>query len=158
AISTVDLESVEQRSLTNSSQVLQNISGVYSNQSTSQPGSDVSTIRIRGIGTFNDNNPLVLVDGIEFNLRDVDPNDIKSVSVLKDASSAAIYGNRAANGVILITTKTGKNEDFKVNLNSYFGYQDVTFQPNMVSNSVTYMEARNMASINEGQPIVYPLE
>ena len=108
AVTSVNSDFIESRPLTNSTQALQGLNGLYINQAGGQPGADDATIRIRGIGTLNNNNPLVLVDGVEYNLRDINPNDIESISVLKDAASASIYGNRAANGVILITTKTGK--------------------------------------------------
>ena len=156
SVATVDSEFLKDRPLTNSSQALQGLNGVYVNQAGGQPGADGATIRIRGMGTLGDNNPLVLVDGIEYNLRDVNPNDIESVSVLKDAASAAIYGNRAANGVILITTKRGKkSESMNIELNSYYGWQKATYLPDMVTNSVDYMMARNEAAFNEGHSVVY---
>ena len=155
SISSVNSEFIESRPMTNSTQALQGVNGIYVNQVGGQPGADNATIRIRGIGTLNNNDPLVLVDGIQYNLRDVNPNDIESISVLKDAASASIYGNRAANGVILITTKTGKVEKLKVELNSYFGVQQATYIPDMVTNSVDYMTVRNEASFNEGQPVPY---
>ena len=99
AISSLDAETLENRPITNSTQALQGTQGVYVNQAGAQPGSDKATIRIRGQGTLNDNNPLILVDGIEFPLEAVNPNDIESISVLKDAASSAIYGSRAANGL-----------------------------------------------------------
>lgn len=155
SIATVDAEFLENRPLTNSSQALQGVGGVYVNQTGGQPGADNASIRIRGIGTLNNNNPLVLVDGIEYNLRDVNPNDVETISVLKDAASASIYGNRAANGVVLITTKTGKREKLKIELNSYFGLQKATYLPDVVTNSVDWMTSRNMAAINDGQPVVF---
>ena len=105
AISSLDAETLENRPITNSTQALQGTQGVYVNQAGAQPGADGATIRIRGQGTLNDNNPLILVDGIEFPLEAVNPNDIESISVLKDAASSAIYGSRAANGVVLVKTK-----------------------------------------------------
>jgi TonB-dependent starch-binding outer membrane protein SusC len=97
-----------------------------------------------------------LVDGIPYNLRDVNPNDIESISVLKDAASAAIYGNRAANGVILITTKRGQRQErMNVELHSYYGWQTATYLPDVVTNSADYMIARDQAAINEGQPLIY---
>lgn len=155
SVATTNADFIEARPLTNSTQAIQGLSGVYVNQAGGQPGADEATIRIRGIGTLNNNNPLVLVDGVEYNLKDINPNDVESISVLKDAASASIYGNRAANGVILVTTKTGKREKLKVELNSYYGWQQATYQPDMVSNSVDYMNARNQASVNEGQPKPY---
>ena len=155
SVATANSEFIEARPLTNSTQALQGLSGLYINQAGGQPGADEATIRIRGIGTLNNNNPLVLVDGIEYSLKDVNPNDIESISVLKDAASASIYGNRAANGVILVTTKTGKKEKLKVEFNNYTGWQQATYLPKMVSNSIDYMNARNEASVNENQTKPY---
>src|SRR5690606_21199044 len=105
------------------------VSGAVISQVSGQPGNDDASILIRGIGTFNDNSPLVIIDGIPSGLRDVNPRDIESVSVLKDAASAAIYGNRASNGVILITTKQGKAGSVKVSYNMNYGTQNVTQMP-----------------------------
>lgn len=159
SIATADPELLEDRPLTNASQAIQGIKGVYVNQAGGQPGADDATVRIRGIGTFGDNDPLVLVDGVEYNLRDVNPLNIESISVLKDAAAASIYGNRAANGVILITTKTGrKGQSLQVDYNTYLGIQTPTILPEMVTDAVTYMEVRNQASINEGQAPPYSEE
>lgn len=86
--------------------------GIQVNNSYGEPGSDKSEIRIRGFGSVNGTNaPLIVVDGSPYggSLNDINPQDIESISVLKDASSAALYGNKAANGVIMITTKKGKS-------------------------------------------------
>jgi len=77
-------------------------------QGSGQLGKDNGIIRVRGVGTLNNSNPMVLVDGIESSMENVDPNDVESISVLKDAASASIYGSKAANGVILVMTKRGK--------------------------------------------------
>lgn len=157
AISTVDMKSRENTPLTNSTQALQGVQGVYVNQPGGQPGKDMATIRIRGQGTLNNNNALVLVNGIEFPLSDVNPNDIESISVLKDAASAAIYGSRAANGVILVTTKSGGKGNFQTKYNAYFGVQVVNYLPDVVKDPVQFMELRNQAMINGGRLIVdYP--
>jgi TonB-dependent SusC/RagA subfamily outer membrane receptor len=103
---------------------------------------DQGTIRIRGIGTFNDNDPLVLVDGVQYNINDVDVNDIASVSVLKDAAASAIYGIRAANGVILITTKRGFSGKSKISYADYFGWQKPTRLSNYVG-AQEYMKLSN---------------
>ncbi|MCE6991112.1 TonB-dependent receptor [Dyadobacter sp. CY323] len=155
SISTVSAEFLENRPLTNSSQALQGVTGAYVNQAGGQPGKDLATIRIRGVGTLNDNNPLVLVNGIEYSLNDVNPSDIENISVLKDAASASIYGSRAANGVILITTKSGKKGKPQLEYNNYFGWQKATYLPDVVTNSVDWMISRNQAGINEGQPAVF---
>jgi len=157
AISTVDMERIENAPITNSTQMLQGVQGVYVNQAGGQPGRDGATIRIRGQGTLNNNEALVLVNGIEFPLADVNPNDIESISVLKDAASAAIYGSRAANGVILITTKSGSKNKSLIKYNMYAGFQKVNYLPDVVKDPVQFMELRNMAMINGGRLIVdYP--
>jgi TonB-linked SusC/RagA family outer membrane protein len=156
SIATVDKKFLENRPITNSSLALQGATGVYVNQTSGRPGADVGTIRIRGVGTLSDANPLVLVDGIEYDLRDVNPSDIESISVLKDAASAAIYGNRAANGVILIKTKTGQKGSLKVDYNMYVGSQSVLQVPdNIVTDATEYMMGKNRALTNEGKPIEY---
>ena len=150
AISSVEAEALENRPITNATQALQGAQGVYVNQAGAQPGSDGATIRIRGVGTLNNNDPLVLVDGIEFPLEAINPNDIESISVLKDAASSAIYGSRAANGVILVKTKSGKKGKFTVDYNNYFGMQQATYLPDFVYDPIVFMEARNQAQRNEG--------
>lgn len=153
AIAVVSKEDLEGRPITNSSQALQGVQGVYVNQAGGQPGADGATIRIRGMGSIGGAgklNPLVLVDGVEYNLNDINPNDIESISVLKDAASSAIYGSRAANGVILVTTKMGKKERSNIEYNNYFGMQEATYLPDPVDNSVDFMEAYNKAMVNQG--------
>lgn len=151
AVTSLDAETLENRPITNSTQALQGMQGVYVNQAGAQPGADGATIRVRGQGTLNDNNPLILVDGIEFPLEAVNPNDIESISVLKDAASSAIYGSRAANGVILVKTKSGKKGKFTVDYNNYFGVQQATYLPDFVYDPIVFMEQRNQAQRNEGK-------
>jgi TonB-linked SusC/RagA family outer membrane protein len=155
AISTLSEKALINRPITNSTQALQGINGVYVNQTKGRPGADGATIRIRGVGTLNNNDPLVLVDGVEFPLSDVNPNDIESISVLKDAASAAIYGNRAANGVVLVKTKTGNRNKTQVDYNVYWGLQRSTFYPDVVTNAIQYMEGKDRALQNEGKPAEY---
>lgn len=155
AVTTIDAKAIANRPITNSSQALQGASGVYVNQTTGRPGEDGATLRVRGIGTLNDNNPLVLVDGVEFPLKSVNPVDIETISILKDAASAAIYGSRAANGVILVTTKKGAKGRSQVDYNYYRGAQSITYQPDVVSSAIDYMEGKNRALINEGKPVEY---
>jgi TonB-linked SusC/RagA family outer membrane protein len=152
SVASLDQKVLANRPITNSTQALQNLPGVYTNQTKGRPGDDGATIRIRGVGTLNNSNPLVLVDGIEFALGDVNPNDIESVTVLKDAASASIYGNRAANGVILVKTKTGKKGKFQLDYSNYFGFQEATQFPDAVNNTVEYMKGKNRALANEGKP------
>lgn len=155
AVSTIDADFLANRPITNASQALQGANGVYVNQTKGRPGAENNTIRIRGVGTLNNSNPLVLVDGIEYPLSEVNPADIDNISVLKDAASAAIYGNRAANGVILLTTKTGSKGQFRVDYNAYAGSQQATFRPDVVTDAVAYMEGKNRALANEGKPAEY---
>ncbi|PST84401.1 TonB-dependent receptor [Pedobacter yulinensis] len=152
SIATVDQKTLANRPITNASQALQNVPGVFTNQTKGRPGADGAAIRIRGSGTLNNNNPLVLVDGIEYPLGDINPNDIESITVLKDAASAAIYGNRAANGVILVKTKGGKKGVFSLDYSFYAGSQRATQFPDAVTNTVDYMEGKNRALANEGKP------
>lgn len=127
AVSSVSSEDLVKRHVGQSSMLLQgNTPGITVTQTSGQPGKDGGSIKIRGIGTLNNSSPLVLVDGLEMGIDNVDPNLIESISVLKDASSAAIYGSRAANGVILVTTKRAQEGGFSVSLNSYFGWQQRT--------------------------------
>lgn len=155
AISVVNAKTIANRPITNATQALQGANGVYVNQVKGRPGAEGNTIRIRGVGTLNNNDPLVLVDGIEFPLSDVNPNDIESISVLKDAASSAIYGNRAANGVILVKTKSGQKGKLQLDYNFYAGSQSATFYPKVVTNAIQYMEGKNRALANEGKPAEY---
>ncbi|RZK69582.1 MAG: SusC/RagA family TonB-linked outer membrane protein, partial [Pedobacter sp.] len=109
AVSQVSGKDLAARPMGQTSAALQGMApGVTVKQSSGRPGGDGGSIRIRGIGTLSDANPLVMIDGIEGSMNNIDPNLIESISVLKDAASSSIYGSRAANGVILITTKRAK--------------------------------------------------
>lgn len=121
--------------------------GVTITQRNGSPGVSSGTISVRGVGSFGASpNPLVIVDGTPIeNFNDIDPNDVESISVLKDASSAAIYGSRAANGVIIVTTKSGKMGKPKLNYASYFGLQKPTALPEYI-NSWEYAIATNEAN------------
>lgn len=128
--------------------------GVTVTQASGRPGADGGTIRIRGIGTLNNSNPLILIDGKQGSLDGLDANDIENISVLKDAASAAIYGSRAANGVILVTTKRGLKGNVKVNYNGYVGKQNFTDQPEYVD-GYTHMIKNNIAVANTGRTPIY---
>ena len=156
AVTVADTKKLANRPITTSSQALQGLNGLYVNQNTAQPGNDQATIRIRGVGTLNNNEPLVLVDGISYPLLDVNPNEIESISVLKDAASTAVYGSRAANGVILITTKAGKRgEGYRVTYNNYFGAEDVIKLPDVEWDPIKFMRFKNIALANEGKAPEY---
>lgn len=125
------------------------VSGVVSVQRTGVPGQDDSDIWIRGISTLTNRNegPLVLVDGIERSFNNLDPEDIESVTVLKDAASTAVYGVRGGNGVIIITTKPGVVSKPKFSFDFYQGLTSLTKVPQLV-NGIDYMEAVNDAYMN----------
>ena len=116
SIATISSDVIENRGLTSAGLALAGTTaGVIVTQNSGQAGRDDVQFRIRGYGTINDASPLIIIDGFEGDFNSLNPNDIESVSVLKDAASAAIYGNRAANGVILVKTKRGrKNQDLNM--------------------------------------------
>lgn len=158
AVGVIGAETLEARPITNASQALQGqVSGVWINQTSGEPGQDGATIRIRGIGTLNNSDPLILVDGIEAPFGNLNPNDIESITVLKDAASAAIYGSRAANGVILVTTKRGsKNSRPTFTYTGFGGTTEVNSVPDYIWDSQEFMQLRNEADINSGNPALYP--
>ncbi|KVV14795.1 TonB-dependent receptor [Flavobacterium sp. TAB 87] len=151
SVATVSGEMLESRPITSVSAGLSGLlPGVAVNQSSGQPGSDGGSIRIRGTGTLNQASPMVLIDGVEGSLNDVQANDIASISVLKDAASAAIYGSKAANGVILITTKSGKSGEPVVSITSDVGWQSPTTLPEYLG-SYDYATLYNEALGNMGK-------
>lgn len=155
AITSFDGEALSRRQVAQSSMVLQGVApGVVVTQRSGQPGRDGGTISIRGKTTLGDNNPLILVDGVEMGLNNIDPSMIESVSVLKDAASSSIYGSRAANGVILVTTKRAEFGKMSVSYNSYAGYQSPTNLPDMVG-AIDHMTLTNEAYVNSGKSPLY---
>ncbi len=127
------------------------VSGVQITQSSGQPGSD-SKVRIRGIGTVNNSEPLYIVDGMEVGggINYLNPVDIQSVEILKDAASAAIYGARGANGVVLITTKSGQAGKATINYDMSYGWQN-PWKKKAVLNAREYMVIMNESLINDGE-------
>lgn len=107
--------------------------GVTIIQNTGQPGADAGILRVRGLGTMGDASAMVVVDGVESTMSSVDPNDIENISILKDAAASAIYGVRAANGVILITTKKGTKGHAIVSYDGYAGWQSASRMPNFLA-------------------------
>lgn len=136
------------------------VSGLQINQRGGTPGADAGTMRIRGVGTFSSagSNPLILIDGVQGDISTIDPNNVESISVLKDAASAAIYGARAANGVILITTKTGKIQDVSVEYHVSLEAHKATRLPDILTNSADYMELWNEANKRSGKPEYFTKE
>lgn len=137
AVAQLDSKELTSRPISNVSSGLQGMMpGVTVTSGQGRPGQDGSTIRIRGVGTLNSASPYILIDGIESgSMNDIDPNDIESISVLKDASSAAIYGSKASNGVILITTKRGKTGAPRISYNGYVGASKATSMIDRVSSA-----------------------
>ena len=122
--------------------------GVNIVASSGQPGEGYR-VNIRGAGTNGSTTPLYIIDGVEGDINTISPADIESVDVLKDAASAAIYGARAANGVILITTKQGKEGKMQVSYDGYVGWQDVYKMPDLL-NAREYMEVMDRVNVAEG--------
>lgn len=151
AISVLNRRSVARRQGAKVNELLYEVPGIYVNNGGAQPGIDNASIRIRGLGSFNNNTPLVLVDGMEYKLEDININDIESVSVLKDAASASIYGVKSANGVVLVTTRNAKKHGVQAEYSNTFGWQRVTYLPDAVWDPVVYMEQKNLALGNEGK-------
>ncbi|MFH4967500.1 TonB-dependent receptor [Gaetbulibacter sp. M240] len=158
AVSVVDTKEMQKQASNDVAQMMQGRVAGVSITSDGQPGASPN-IRIRGVATFGlgaSAEPLFVVDGftITGGIRDLNPNDIESIQVLKDATAGAIYGNRAANGVVIITTKSGKKgKKFAVELNSYYGLQNIT-QKIPVLDRVGYQTINAELLTNAGQPIV----
>ncbi|MBR3485189.1 MAG: TonB-dependent receptor plug domain-containing protein, partial [Bacteroidales bacterium] len=131
------------------------VSGVQITQASGQPGSG-SQIKIRGIGSVNNSDPLYIVDGmpVDGGIDYLNPNDIQSVEILKDAASAAIYGARAANGVVLVTTRNGDKGQATINYNGSYGWQN-PWRKKEVLNAKEYMVIMNEARINDGGAPLY---
>ncbi|MBQ0096353.1 MAG: TonB-dependent receptor [Bacteroidales bacterium] len=162
SVAIVDADEMKKVSNSNISTMLEGkVAGVQIT-SDGQPGADPA-VRIRGLGSFGDTSPLYVVDGVPMGttIRDFSPNDIETIQVLKDASAAAIYGSRAANGVIIITTKSGKkNQKIKIDYSGYFGVDQIRKGVYNVMNSEDFGKYTRMAYDNNGLdvPAGYDLE
>jgi len=160
SVSTIGSEQLERRPIVSTSTALQGLApGVTVTSQTGAPGADGGQIRIRGVNSFggSDSSPLVLIDGIAGTMDLVDVNLIESISVLKDAASAAIYGSRAANGVILITTKRAGKDKIAFNYKGYSGWQEATAIPK-VTDGMTFMRVFNEANMNDSGYELYSPE
>lgn len=157
SVSTVNFANqAETRPVTNVSSALAGLSsGVSVLQGSGRPGEDNATIRIRGVGTLNNSDPLVIIDGMEGDLNMLNPTDIESISVLKDAASASIYGSRAANGVILVTTKKGNKDRINISYSGNFSIAKPGNLVDLVSDYPSYMRLMNESARNTGSPEVY---
>ncbi|SEA07117.1 TonB-linked outer membrane protein, SusC/RagA family [Arachidicoccus rhizosphaerae] len=154
SVSIVNVEDMKKVSNSNMSTMLEGRVAGVNVTTDGEPGAD-PTVRIRGIGSFGDVSPLYVVDGVPVGttIRDFSPNDIESMQVLKDASAAAIYGSRAANGVVIITTKHGlKNTKLKVNYAGYVGMDNVPKKISLLGTS-DYQKINNLSRENAGLPL-----
>lgn len=149
SLETMGDKAIKDRPVTSTSQLLQGtMSGVVAMQNSGQPGADNMNISIRGASSINDTPALVIIDGMPADMNSINPQDIESLTVLKDASATAIYGARAAGGVILIKTKSGEEGKVRMNYSGYIGLQTPTNEPTFVD-EVGYMEMRNTARRND---------
>lgn len=153
AVETITFDDAVNQPVTNSGQLLYGrFSGVQLTQTSGNPGADGSSIVIRGIGTFGNSTPLIVIDNIQYDdlaaFNNLAPSDIESITVLKDASASAIYGARGANGVILVTTKRGEEDQFTISYNNYYGQQEATETPRFL-NATDYALLMNEKYRNE---------
>lgn len=156
SVGSVDVESrMSGKPVTQISQALQGgVTGLQVRQGSGLPGGDAASIKIRGLSTLNNGDPLVLVDGIPMDMDFIDPLTVESITVLKDAAAAAVYGARGGNGVILVTTKRGVPGRVAVTYDGYFGVQAPSTMPKLVD-APTYMTMYNEALANAGRPAFY---
>lgn len=155
AVESVSVKDLNKRLVGQTSLALQGlVPGIAITQRSGQPGRDGGTISVRGQTTLGNNDVLVLVDGVEMGIDDVDPSLIESMSVLKDAASAAIYGSRAANGVILITTRRAETDKFNVSYSGHVGWQSAIQLPQKVG-AIDHMRMMDLANVNVGNSPVF---
>lgn len=156
SVQSIKSEDILRRSVSTGSVALQGmVPGLTAVQSSGQPGADAASIKIRGTGSLNSSTaPLVLIDGVEGDMNRIDLNSVESITVLKDAASASIYGSRASNGVILVTTKRGGDGKIKVTFNGYVGFNKPTTLPDPTS-AIEYMTAVDVARVNANQEKLY---
>lgn len=158
SVGIINMDNFSNKPITRLSQSLQGgATGINVTQTSGLPGGDAATIKIRGVASLLGNNPLVLVDGVEFDMNKLDPSTIENITILKDAAAASIYGARAGNGVILITTKRGTAGKVSVEYNGYYGIQEPLKRPDFVD-AATYMEMVNTAQTNVGASASYSPE
>ena len=157
SVATIDSEVIENRALTSAGAALSGTTaGVFVSQNSGEAGQDEISIRVRGQSTLNNSAPLIIIDGIEGDINLLNPNDIESISVLKDAASGAIYGSRAANGVVVVKTKRGgRNQDAVFAYEATFGTSEAVKLPDLNSDVVYNMNFKNLARTNFGGEPIY---
>lgn len=161
AVASVSGNTLTKRPAPNTSNLLEGrISGLQVTQPSSEPGRDNANFLLRGRSSFSTSTaPLILIDGVVGNLNNLSPNDVENVTVLKDAASASIYGSRAANGVMLVTTRKGRKGAPMVNYSVNFSRQSPTALPDFINDSAEYMDMYNAAATRSGVAFKYdPLE
>lgn len=158
AVTTVDVAQLRTPSASITNALAGNIPGIMARQTSGQPGENISEFWIRGISTFGaGSGALVLVDGFERSMNELNVEDIESFSVLKDASATAIYGSRGANGVVLITTKRGREGKTRVNAKIETSYSARTKTPKFVD-GVRYVQMVNEAFTTRSKPVHIQME
>jgi TonB-linked SusC/RagA family outer membrane protein len=161
SVATIDSEVIENRSLTSAGAALSGTTaGVFVSQNSGEAGQDEISIRIRGVSTLNNSAPLIIIDGIEGDINLLNPNDIESISVLKDAASGAIYGSRASNGVVVVKTKRGsRDQPAQFSYSGTFGSSQAVKLPDVNYDPVYNMNFKNLARTNfGGEPIYSPAQ
>ncbi len=154
AVSSVSSKTLQDRPITNVTNALAGVAPglTVTNSGGNTPGYESQTITVRGQGTLNNSAPLVVIDGMTgISLSDINPQDIESISVLKDAASSAIYGSRAANGVILVTTKHGLVSAPKLTYSGNVSFETVAKRLNLVTDYADFMEIQNAGLVVNGQ-------
>lgn len=154
AVSTIKMDALNDRPVTNATNALAGLAAGLSvtNVGGNTPGYESQTIRIRGQGTLNNSSPLIVIDGLTGgSISDINPQDIESISVLKDAASSSIYGSRGANGVILITTKKGVEGTSKITYTGNVAAETVAKRLNLVTDYADFMSIQNAGLIANGQ-------
>ncbi|MDE6488257.1 MAG: SusC/RagA family TonB-linked outer membrane protein, partial [Paramuribaculum sp.] len=154
AVSSISANALENRPISNAANALAGLAAglTVSNSGGNTPGYESQTITVRGLGTLNDAAPLVVVDGMTgISISDINPQDIETISILKDAASASIYGSRAANGVILVTTRQGGERAPRVTYSVNVSFETVAKRLNLVTDYADFMEIQNAGLTINGQ-------
>jgi len=152
SVSSIDSDLIENRGLTSLGTALSGTTpGVFVSQNSGQPGQDEIAITVRGVGTINNSDPLIIIDGVEGDLNALNPNDVESITVLKDAASSSIYGSRAANGVVVVKTKRGfKGQPTTLTYDASYAISERTLFPDVNFSALDNANFLNQAAANFG--------
>lgn len=155
AIATISTKEIKQSPAANlAASLAGRLPGLTAIQSSGEPGKDAVSLYLRGQGTINGQAPIILVDGVPRDITYIDPNEVETITILKDASSTAVFGVRGANGVILVTTRRGKKDKPEINFTVESGQQAFTRLPKSL-NSFDWATLKNQMATNDGNPAVY---